>query len=242
MSRYPQYWERMGPTASAQTVSELCGTIISWGHGDDEKRLCSERLSSDIAHYSTRPPMYTTPVGPVFRDTFACLILSLGCNGQWNFERLAAKHTPCDIHTFDCTGSWQVPESLRSRVSIHKLCLGLPTMIASSPQKFTNYDGLLNLTGRRTPVIMKADIEGFEYNLLAEIVSSTRGPAGASSLPRQLGIELHKGLVAAKFRTKTPSASAFDQLMASVRQHFQLVHRRYNAPKAIEVLWVSKEK
>ena len=33
-----------------------------------------------------------------------CVVYSIGGNNQWQFEQGILDHTPCDVHTFDCTG------------------------------------------------------------------------------------------------------------------------------------------
>ena len=33
-----------------------------------------------------------------------CVVYSIGGNNEWQFEQGILDHTPCDVHTFDCTG------------------------------------------------------------------------------------------------------------------------------------------
>ena len=144
----------LGPVAPRSALPRLCGAaaVTSWGSGDEEKRVCEAKLVD-----ASNP----------------CLILSLGCNGRWMFEQHAANRTACDIHTFDCTGSWRVPQPLRHRVTLHKLCVG-PTLAPPSrtsrvlgpsayggsmdSPRFIGYDELLKRTGRRVPALMKMDV------------------------------------------------------------------------------------
>ena len=258
---YRTFFDQMGPVVRQQQIIELCGTVTSWGRGDDEKRLRKNHLAQSITHHMARPALTNDAAGQN-----NCTIISLGCNGQWNFERLAFKHTPCAIHTFDCTGSWSVPLPLRSRVAIHRRCIGTPSLVARRPGTFTDYPGLLRLAGRQVPVFMKIDIEGmpprssthalvsfpvfischfllagFEYNLMSEILRSAQD-LGAE-LPGQLGIELHKGLKAAYFKSKSPTDAEFSMLMLEFRRHYELVERRENgrSGKAVEILLVKKQ-
>jgi len=233
---YRTFFDQMGPVVRQQQIIELCGTVTSWGRGDDEKRLCKNHLAQSITHHMARPALTNDAAGQN-----NCTIISLGCNGQWNFERLAFKHTPCAIHTFDCTGSWSVPLPLRSRVAIHRRCIGTPSLVARRPGTFTDYPGLLRLAGRQVPVFMKIDIEGFEYNLMSEILRSAQD-LGAE-LPGQLGIELHKGLKAAYSKSKSPTDAEFSMLMLEFRRHYELVERRENgrSGKAVEILLVKKQ-
>ena len=85
---YNSFFDQVGTVASQQQISELCGTITRWGRGDDEKRLCQKRLDTDIMQHVPTSSSSANATGN-------CRILSLGCNGQWSFERLAFKNTPC---------------------------------------------------------------------------------------------------------------------------------------------------
>ena len=81
---------------------------------------------------------------------------------------------------------------------------------------------------------------GFEYNLLSEVLQSARD---GFELPGQLGVELHRGLKAAKFKSKEPTDAEFARLVGELRRHYQLLDRRQNGRngKAIEVLLAKKE-
>ena len=239
-----QYFDRIGPMASPQRIGELCGDVTSWGRGDDEKGMnlcqtdsqsktcsdekhyCQRRLKTDLARYAA------SPHGP------NCLVLSLGSNNQWSFERLATELTSCDIHTFDCTGSWSVPKSLKGRVMLHKLCMGLPKQVARRPDMFANYTGLLMRVGGRKPLFMKVDIEGFEYQLLRYLINGTNNGVAKTSLPAQLAIEMHRGITAPKFNYWIPGDVEFSQLMALMRSRYEVVHQRDNGAKARELLLV----
>ena len=152
--KYSTFFEGIGQVVSQTQVTKLCGKIIQWGRGDDAKRLCQRRLDEHMGVSETQRRGEDSSLAS------ARSILSLGCNGQWSFERLAFQNTPCRVHTFDCTGTWPVPEVLRSRVTIHRVCLGTPSMVTRNPSRFANYTGLLQMTGRRAPAFMKVDIEG----------------------------------------------------------------------------------
>jgi len=47
-------------------------------------------------------------------------------------------------------------------------------------------------------------------------------------LPGQLGVELHKGLKAAKFKSKDPTNAEFARLVGELRRHYELIDRRQN--------------
>ena len=131
------------------------------GRGDDEKRVCA-------ALAAARP----------------CVIVSIGSNNQWGFEEAVASEFPhCRVETFDCTVDAAVPAPLRSRVTFHPFCLG----VRDNAQELS-WPGIvrrLGLTG--PPTALKADIEGFEWDVFDALARS-----GAESLlPFSLSIEVH---------------------------------------------------
>ena len=80
---------------------------------------------------------------------------------------------------------------------------------------------------------------GFEYNLISEMLQSAHD---GYELPGQLGVELHRGLKAAKFKSKDPTDAEFARLVGELRRHYELIDRRQNGRngKAIEVLLAKK--
>ena len=123
---------------------------------------------------------------------------------MWNFEETAFARTPCQIHTFDCTTlpngtDYTVPEAIRSRVTLHKLCVGtkkeaktlehfatwyMKTSIEKSTLDFDvicrdqiaaiamggSKDGTAG--GKKlVPIVhTKMDIEGFEWSVMKQLV------------------------------------------------------------------------
>ena len=131
------------------------------GRGDDEKRVCA-------ALAAARP----------------CVVVSIGSNNQWGFEEAVASEFPhCRVETFDCTVDATVPAPLRSRVTFHPFCLG----VRDNAQELS-WPGIvrrLGLTG--PPAALKADIEGYEWDVFDALARS-----GAESLlPLSLSIEVH---------------------------------------------------
>ena len=63
------------------------------------------------------------------KDTFSknetCVVYSIGGNNQWEFEVDILKKTPCEVHTFDCTGPLDRFRKPRNdRLKFHHVCLG----------------------------------------------------------------------------------------------------------------------
>jgi hypothetical protein len=135
-----------------------------YGEGDNEKRACGL-------------------LGHVDND---CTIISLGSNNEWGFEEEIFKRTSCKVHTFDCTVANNVepPEAIRSRVTLHKVCVGVEDKIIGG-LKFVTWESLLALTGTASsPTFLKMDIEGFEWEVLPHIINKDTSPL-------QISFELH---------------------------------------------------
>ena len=93
-----------------------------------------------------------------------CVVISIGCAGEWSFERAVASGAPqCKVHTFDCTGSFPVPPDIASRVTFHQLCIAPRTNLEKG---LISWADLLPMTGLgdngvlRPPAHLKMDIEG----------------------------------------------------------------------------------
>ena len=104
-----------------------------------------------------------------------CVVISIGCAGEWSFERAVASGSPqCNVHTFDCTGSWEVPPDIASRVTFHQLCVAPRTNLEKG---LVSWVDLLPMTGLedngvlRPPAHLKMDIEGAGNGLLCLFLS-----------------------------------------------------------------------
>jgi len=102
-----------------------------------------------------------------------CVIYSIGGNNLWGFELDLLKRTPCEIHTFDCTGErerFQVPENT-TRIHFHHVCL-------TAYSKNGKYEPDGNMIGESWTLlemqqklghsridVLKVDIEGWEWPL-----------------------------------------------------------------------------
>ena len=59
-----------------------------------------------------------------------CTVISMGSNGQFDFEADVVKRTSCRVEVFDCTmtADQQVPDALTGRVRLHRVCIGSPVV------------------------------------------------------------------------------------------------------------------
>lgn len=189
-----------------------CKGIDQWGSGDDSKFLCKKLLSE-------------------WPDN--CIIVSLGGNGKWGFERDAYVNSPCEIHTFDCTGSWAVPFEIGSRVTFHQKCIGTEE-VAQTPDTTPRYglvkgnrmitlSHVFDIVGGR-PDYLKADIERYEWQLLPSMMASN-----PEHLPVQIQVEIHQVF-----------PSSLSQLFQMLRKQYSVVKRHDNpfCPSCSEVLLV----
>lgn len=148
-------------------IGPVCPTRLeTYGKGDGEKRACG--LSAQ------RPP---------------CVVISIGSNGEWEFEEDVVGRTRCTVHTFDCTvpASTAPPSSIRERVRFHRQCIGATSRNVSGVGEFLAWPALLARIGASVPPsYLKLDIEGFEFDVLGAMLATA-----PSLLPQQIGLEIH---------------------------------------------------
>jgi len=122
-----------------------------------------------------------------------CVVYSIGGNNQWEFELDVLSKTPCEVHTFDCTGPitrFHKPES--DRLHFHHVCLG--TQHKPGPDKWGEFWTLEKIqeTLRHPRIdLFKMDIEGYEWPLFESwpLLSEKRAPT--TVLPMQILVEVH---------------------------------------------------
>ena len=150
----------------ARVVPTKC-LFETFGSGDESKRMC---------------------VTPALHDE-NCWIMSIGCNGLFGFETDIFHRTSCSVHMFDCTGDWEVPKNISSRVFLHKLCIG-PKELSSGNRSFLPYQDIVSSISDKVhairPLYLKMDVEGFEFQVLPAILQL---PIAVQ--PIQIGFELH---------------------------------------------------
>ena len=155
-----------------------CGsgsTLTAFGEGDLKKVLCTPLLR--YGDETEKEP---------------CVVISIGCYNQWDFEEEIVKGTSCVVHTFDCTepegAGWQVPPGLAGRVTLHPFCVGTAAQAAKDP-KFLDWDGIVDRAGVAPgaggPDVLKMDVEGFEYAVIPEVIRKH------ARRPRQIAVEIH---------------------------------------------------
>ena len=181
------------------------GTVVSVGKEgvDGSKYICfGEDGNVAVSPESTDHP----------------IIYSLGSNNNFHFERSMADACPdCEIHTFDCFAQYirKNPEmaqydvqkfnryfpagdEARKRVHLHPKCIGEPPSDwPTDNPPYVLFREAMKSLGHRRVSLLKIDIEGAEYGVLAAmglhagLANHGDKEAILASLPTQISIELH---------------------------------------------------
>ena len=108
-----------------------------------------------------------------------CVVVSIGSNNEFSFE-LAMLERGCSVHTFDHTVANAAPPP-----GVHFYSLGLGVTGAVLP--LVTFEHLLEAANVSTVDVLKMDIEGGEYPVLADAHNLKVMGAGV----RQLLVEFH---------------------------------------------------
>ena len=137
-----------------------------------------------------------------------CVVYSIGSNNQWQFELDVLAKTPCEVHTFDCTGPkerFKKPDNDRSH--FHHVCLGTKNVDAPAPEDRGAVHGefwtlsKMQQTLKHTQIdLFKADIEGYEFPMFEAWPILTEISAATAVLPMQVLVEIH-------YQTQMPELS-----------------------------------
>ncbi|KAL7579073.1 hypothetical protein ACA910_019110 [Epithemia clementina (nom. ined.)] len=185
--------ERFFPfTPTSECIEKQC--IGGPCSSDDSKILCGlEQLNKNKNSTTT-----TTTT----KANEKCIVYSIGGDNVWTFELDMLDKTPCEIHTFDCTGErsrFQVP--VHPRLTFHHVCLTpYPQHDPASSRERPSYMvgeswTLLEMQqklGHDRIDLLKVDIEGYELNMfhswpiLADFQASEQ-----ILLPMQIAVEIH---------------------------------------------------
>lgn len=119
-----------------------------------------------------------------------CNMISIGSNGEWGFEQTVAKMTNCATHTFDCT----VQDPRKPNVdSIHFYphCVSATNKMIDG-REYLTYSELLEKTGMTDPpALFKMDVEGFEFDVMVQMLEDAWSMNKTHLLPAQISLELH---------------------------------------------------
>jgi hypothetical protein len=130
-----------------------------------------------------------------------CVVYSVGGNNQWEFELDILKETPCEVHTFDCTGNiTRFHKPTNPRLKFHHICLGAEHVPYNQDQEcdggicgdiLTLYQIQIMLGHKRID-LFKIDIEGYEWPLFKSWPElSDTNQVADMVLPMQILVEVH---------------------------------------------------
>ncbi|KAJ3027133.1 UNVERIFIED_CONTAM: hypothetical protein HDU68_004367 [Siphonaria sp. JEL0065] len=160
-----------------------------------------------------------------------CVAISLGSNGQFEFEESILAHTKnnCTIYTFDCTGTWTPPNP---QIKFHPWCLGNDGVFNSRIYK--SWESITNDLGLTHVDFFKIDIEGFEWVAMPSVLEHWN----LKVMPKQISIEMHmwpqpEGVPEHYQTTTTPSGidylhSAINFFRAFYKAGYQVAAAEYN--------------
>lgn len=134
----------------------------------------------------------------------SCVVISIGSDAKWEFEKSIVERTSCRVEVFDCTLRGHrspVPHALASRVKFHHVCLGSPQYYSDAKgcrmchhergnEQRASWAALLRLArlpAGTAPTVLKIDCEGCEQELFRELLRSD----ATGLLPDQIAVELH---------------------------------------------------
>ena len=134
-------------------------------------------------------------------DEETCVVYSIGGNNQWEFELDILKKTPCEVHTFDCTGPrdrFNKPD--HDRLHFHHVCIGArhqdapPATECAGKAKCGETWTLAEMQqtlGHQRIDLFKIDAEGYEWPLLDRWPELSDPSSAEVVLPFQILVELH---------------------------------------------------
>lgn len=119
-----------------------------------------------------------------------CNIMSIGNNGEWGFENTINEQTTCSTHTFDCTvADPKKPE--KDSIHFYHYCIA-DKHKKNGEREYLPYSQMLQIAGLSSaPTLFKMDVEGFEYDVLTQIIVDAAKTGSTSKLPSQISVELH---------------------------------------------------
>ena len=179
LSAYKYYMDVEQPSLTFPQVYELYPVTYDCdrnqmlrigGEGDGAKWYCGEFSSVSVSSDSNS------------NSEDECVVFSLGSNGDFTFEQAFRKQfgDSCKIFTFDCTGEWTDPST-----EFRPWCLDGRDR-TDGGRIYKTWSTILRDVGVKHVSYLKIDIEGFEFEVIPEVLTSP-----VSELPRQVAIEVH---------------------------------------------------
>jgi hypothetical protein len=132
-----------------------------------------------------------------------CVVYSVGGNNQWQFELDILAKTPCEVHTFDCTGNTtRFNKPNHPRLKFHHICLGTEHVPYDHDTVCKGSDVICGdiltlyqiqiMLGHKRIDLFKIDIEGYEWPIFESWPElGDTNQAADMVLPMQVLVEVH---------------------------------------------------
>ena len=117
-------------------------------------------------------------------------MISIGSNGQWGFEETVVANTKCITHTFDCTV--QDPKKPNvDAINFYPYCVANENKEIEGRQ-FRTYKGIVEAAKLTSPPdLFKMDVEGYEFDVMRQMLVEAHKSGTMDLLPTQVSVELH---------------------------------------------------
>ncbi|KAI9346501.1 methyltransferase domain-containing protein [Obelidium mucronatum] len=151
---------------------------------------CDKWWYRSIGGAPTDDGSYWTCIDHIKHTEPECAIVSFGSNGMWAWESelLTLTASNCQIHTFDCTADYVSPHA---NITFHKLCLGAEDKVIDG-KTYKTWNSIISILGVSRIEYLKIDVEGYEWIVLPQIMSTTGGNI-KRVFPKQIAVEIHVG-------------------------------------------------
>jgi hypothetical protein len=96
----------------------------------------------------------------------------------------------CVTHTFDCTV--QNPSTPgHDNINLYLYCISSKDEVIDERQ-YVTYSKIMQIANMTKPAtLFKMDVEGFEYDVLVQMIEEARQSGSMDMLPTQISVELH---------------------------------------------------
>lgn len=123
-------------------------------------------------------------------SSLSCQMISIGSNGEWGFENSVIASTDCVVHTFDCT-VLRPSKPVTDSIHFYPYCISAEHNKIGH-QEFITYSQIVEKANLpQPPVLLKIDVEGFEYDVFTQMLKEAQEKNLKHLLPQQISVELH---------------------------------------------------
>ncbi len=171
-------------------IGEACKSLNRIGNEDADSYLEKFMCSYDELKTRHRSPSTRSNV-PSHEAGARCEMISIGSNREWQFEEEITNQTNCITHTFDCTVKNPRKPNIDS-IHFYPYCVSDTKKKKSDGREYMTYFNMIEQTGMtQAPALFKMDVEGFEFDVLTQMLNEAIEGKKTHLLPAQISVELH---------------------------------------------------